>query len=103
MFMTMSNIILFVIFILWKLEFITLNFNELFIILIIVLLSLAYDIYKFFHKENDSNDEDDDVFFDNAPVPLNPTPLPPTSGQIEFAEFMKKMEKEKEENLVIKK
>ena len=47
-------------------------------------------------SENGSDDNSDDTFFDQAPNPLPPPTLPPTEDQLEFAEFMKKMEREKE-------
>ena len=54
-------------------------------------------IRYFFKKKNDiGSKDDDDVFFDKTPNPLPPPELPPTEDQLEFAEFMKKMEREKE-------
>lgn len=48
------------------------------------------------NKNNGSSKDDDDIFFDKAPNPLPPPTLPPTEDQLEFTEFMKKMEREKE-------
>ena len=45
---------------------------------------------------NDNNNFDDDIFFDKAPNPLPPPTLPPAEDQLEFTEFMKKMEQEKD-------
>ena len=67
------------------------------IFLCIALFIADYLLGIFLKKKNDiGSKDDDDVFFDQAPNPLPPPALPPTEDQLEFAEFMKKMEREKE-------
>ena len=102
MFSIFFGVLNFVIFILWKYEIIVLSRTQLILYLIIIISSFVYDIYQFFYNKYYIDNEDDDIFFDNAPNPLNPAPLPPTNEQVEFVEFMKKMEMEKEKILVRK-
>ena len=69
----------------------------LILIIGIVIVNLLDKLTDYLDKsENGSDDNSDDIFFDQAPNPLPPPALPPTEDQLEFAEFMKKMEREKE-------
>lgn len=72
---------------------------------------IIYYIYEtFFSKEELNNiDDEDDFFFDNAPLPKSPSPLPPiqdeiqneeTLEQMQFKAFMKKMKEEQEKERV---
>lgn len=104
----MFNWVLIFIFLLWKFEFIILSNFALFVLLILTLSSLTYDLFKFLNKFFNNSEEDDngdDIFFDNAPNPVVPPSLPPSSEQIEFSEFMKNLqnEQEKEKLLVMRK
>ena len=72
---------------------------------LLIFLFIAYlilsAIYENFELKSSSNDVDDDIFFDNAPNPEPPPTNPPTSEQIEFAEFMRKQrEQEREKELI---
>ncbi len=79
------------------------------LISVIAFCSFIYIVYyiieRFFTKKDFNNiDDEDDIFFDNAPLPKSPSPLPPvqtsenieTLEQMQFKAFMKKMKEEKE-------
>lgn len=76
-----------------------LSWKQKLLILIIglVIVNLLDKLADYLDKsENGSDDNSDDIFFDQAPNPLPPPTFPPTEDQLEFTEFMKKMEREKE-------
>ncbi len=71
------------------------------IAVVIVLYILGLFLEKGFSNKTENVDIDDDIFFDNTPNPEPPPTNPPTSEQIEFAEFMKKQrEQEREKELI---
>ena len=71
------------------------------IAVVIVLYILGLFLEKGFSNKTENVDIDDDIFLDNAPNPVPPPTNPPTSEQIEFAEFMKKQrEQEREKELI---
>ena len=73
-------------------------------IALFILCIIAYVILDSKNKESkiyQSKNDNDNIFFDNAPNPEPPPTNPPTSEQIEFAEFMKKQrEQEREKELI---
>ena len=73
-----------------------------FLFIVYLILSAIYENFETGSLNNDDADIDNDIFFDNAPNPEPPPTNPPTSEQIEFAEFMKqkRQEQEREKELI---
>jgi hypothetical protein len=59
-------------------------------------------IFENFETHSSNENDDSDIFFDNAPNPTPSPTNPPTSEQIEFMEFMKqkRQEQEREKELI---
>ena len=80
------------------------EFNKSASIVLFVLCVIAYVILDGRSKESKTHqlkNDDDDIFFDNAPNPTPPPTNPPTSEQVEFAEFMKRQrEQERKKELI---
>lgn len=72
------------------------------IAVVIVLYILGLFLEKGFSNKTENVDIDDDIFLDNAPNPVPPPTNPPTSEQIEFAEFMKKQREQEREKSVVR-
>ena len=72
---------------------------------LLIFLFIAYIvlnvIFENFETHSSNENDDSDIFLDNAPNPVPPPTNPPTSEQIEFVEFMKKQrEQEREKELI---
>lgn len=68
-------------------------------IFLCIVLFIADYLLGVILKNNGSNKDDDDIFFEQAPNPLPPPTLPPTEDQLEFTEFMKKWNRKKKKYL----
>ena len=79
------------------------GFGKFLSIFLFIVCGSLYAILDMKDKKSEtySDNSDDDIFLDNAPNPTPPPTYPPTSEQVEFAEFMKKQrECEQERELV---